>query len=154
MKSRFLFPNQFRWVGGVLTLLSLALGIAVQFFEYASPLLDFSGLISDSMAKEYFSFSNLNFTDELAYIGLIVGLLLLAFSKEKVEDEQISAVRLESLQWSLYFNYFILILCIIFVHGTSFLLVYTYNMFTILIFFFIRFRYMLYKQKRQREDDL
>jgi len=154
MKSRFLFPHRFRWAGAALTVLSLALGIAVQFFEFAFSFLDFSSLVSGKALKKWFDFSNMNFTDELACIGLIVGLLLLAFSKEKEEDEQISSVRLESLQWSLYFNYFILLLCIIFVHGTSFLLVYTYNMFTILIFFYIRFRYMLYKQKRQREDDL
>lgn len=81
--------------------------------------------------------------DELIAICLLVGLLLLAFSKEKVEDEWIQRVRLESLQWAILINAVLLMLFTIFMHGTPFLTVMTFNMFTPLLIFVGRFYYIL-----------
>ena len=88
--------------------------------------------------------SVLNFTDEIAAIGSIVGLLFIAFSKVKVEDEYVSKIRLESLQWAIYFNFVLLILATIFVHGMLYFQVIIFNMFTPLIFFIVRFYYILF----------
>lgn len=149
IKSRYLFPNKYKDVGWVLTIFSLALGIANVVFSY-----EFSFLDAFWINKiKFYQFSDENFTNELAIIGFVIGLLLLAFSKEKVEDEQISRVRLESLQWSVYLNYSILIFLIISIHGAVFFQITVYNMFTLLVFFLIRFHYVLYKQ-RKIEDEL
>ena len=40
---------------------------------------------------------------------VLVGLFLIAFSKEKIEDEQIVQFRLDSLRWAIYLNYAILL---------------------------------------------
>ena len=61
-----------------------------------------------------FTIQTNNFTDELGGILLIIGLLLIAFSKEKDEDERISRVRLESLLWATLVNSILLIFCILF----------------------------------------
>jgi len=52
---------------------------------------------------------------------VLVGLFLIAFSKEKIEDEQISQLRLDSLRWAIYLNYFILLLSLVFTNGIDFI---------------------------------
>jgi Ca2+/Na+ antiporter len=91
--------------------------------------------------------------DEITGILLIVGLIFLGFAKEKVEDEFISKIREESLVWSTYFNYFILILAIIFCYDMAFYWVMVFNMFTLLIFFIVRFNWVLFRSKNQIKDE-
>ena len=82
--------------------------------------------------------------DELICLSLLVGLLLLAFSREKIEDEWIQRVRLESFQWAILANSLLLMALIVFTHGTPFLTVMVYNMFTPLLIFVARFYYVLH----------
>ena len=93
--------------------------------------------------KSLFDSDSLNFTDEIASIGLIVSLLFIAFSKEKIEDEWISQLRLESLQFAVYLNYAVLSLQILLVHNTAFFDIMVYNMFSVLLLFILRFRIMI-----------
>jgi hypothetical protein len=149
MKSRFLFPNRYKRIGWALFIPGLILSIANFFFELKLGFLDASRL--DRI--KFYQYTDANLTNEVAWITVIIGAIFLAFSKEKVEDEQISKVRLESLQWSVYLNYGILILLIISIHGAAFLQFTYYNMFTLLIVFLIRFHYVLYKQNKLKEDE-
>ena len=149
MKTRFLFPHSYRMYGWLMLVPFLALGIAVLYLNFEFDFLDFN-LPHLPLYKDFFSNKPTvgNLTDEIAAIGLILSLLFIGFSKEKIEDEQIAQLRLDSLQWSVYFNYIILILAIIFIHGTNFLDAMVYNMFTLLIFFIIRFRLAVYRETR------
>jgi hypothetical protein len=76
---------------------------------------------------------------------IILSGLVVAFSKEKLEDELISSIRLKSLVWATYVNYGVLLLAFIFVYDLSFLWIMIFNMFTILVFFIIRFNWQLRK---------
>lgn len=82
--------------------------------------------------------------DEVICIALLTGLLLLAFSREKIEDEWIQRVRLESFQWAIMVNALLLLAFIVFAHGTPFLTVMVYNMFTPLLIFVARYYYVLH----------
>ncbi|MCO5936699.1 hypothetical protein NAF17_14240 [Mucilaginibacter sp. RB4R14] len=42
---------------------------------------------------------------DITALLLLFGLIFIAFSKEKIEDEHISFIRLESLQWVVYLSY-------------------------------------------------
>ena len=103
---------------------------------------------NDIFSKPPFEWSENNISDEIAAVLLIIGGILVSFSKTKDEDEYISKIRMESLIWATYVNYGVLILAIFFVFDLSFFSVLIYNMFTILFFFIIRFHYVLYKTKR------
>jgi len=145
MKKLPLLPHIYQRVGFLLFIPFLFLGIAYAGWDYEIPWLSYSKQvqqISDQI------FSNHNFTDELAAVGLIVSLLLISFSKEKIEDEAIQFFRLASLQWAVLVNYMILILCVILVYGSGFLSVILYNMFTILIIFIVRFRFVLFQHNK------
>ncbi|VAW16950.1 hypothetical protein MNBD_BACTEROID05-629 [hydrothermal vent metagenome] len=102
--------------------------------------------------KKFVGIVNNNILNEILGISMIVGSILVAFSKEKDEDEFISKIRLESLVWATYLNYAILFLAFIFVYDLSFLWVMIFNMFTILIFFIIRFNWQIRKFRKTAES--
>ena len=77
--------------------------------------------------------------------------MLIAFAKEKVEDEFISKLRLTSLLWAISINYILLLIGILTVYGLDFLNVLFYNMFTPLVIFIIRFNFLYYKYSRENE---
>ncbi|WP_457619064.1 hypothetical protein [Lutibacter sp.] len=108
--------------------------------------------------KDIFSLSPLkweknNVSDEIASILLIIGGILVSFSKTRDEDEYILKIRMESLIWATYVNYIILIFAVLFVFDYTFFNVMIWNMFTVLLFFMIRFHYVLYKSKKIIEDE-
>ena len=158
MKSRFLIAHKFKSLGWFLFISGLILGVVLMIYDYdypnwevnVFPLIGETGLLSSNPAFEW---NVNNIADELASVLLIIGGILVAFSKTKDEDEYISKIRTESLIWATYVNYAILILAILFVFDMSFFSVLIYNMFTILLFFMVRFHYLLYKSKKVFEDD-
>ncbi len=150
MEPRFLFPHRFKVIGWVIAVSSIILGLFVLIndlrFDFLSVKVPFNYFFADeflSSDDKGNEFSIFNFTDEIATIGSIVGLLLIAFSKVKYEDEYVSKLRLESLQWAVYVNFFLLVVSTILIHGMSYYIVIVYNMFTPLIIFIIRFYYSL-----------
>jgi hypothetical protein len=144
MKSKFLLPNRYKLIGWIITIPSLVLGIMHRFFDF---IFDFLTVNLNKSTEGLFDEKVLNFTDELAMTGLIVGLLFIAFSREREEDEYISRIRLESLQWAVLVNYVLLLAAIWFIHGLKFLDVMVYNMLTILILFNVRYHIILYRNR-------
>lgn len=142
MQAKWLFPHRYRLIGWVLFVPSLLIGIANWCGGFRFNWLDvqgtwFRGCWDGNCTN--------NLTDELAGLGVIAGLLLVAFSKEKVEDEMISRLRLESLQWGIYANYLILAVAMLTVYDIAFVDVMICNMFTVLLVFIGRFRWLLHR---------
>jgi len=152
MKSRFLFSHQYKPLGWFLFLIGLILGIVLMLNEYEFPNWEMNvfPLIgeNDIFSKPPFEWNSNNISDEISSILIIIGGVLVSFSKTKYEDEYISKIRMESLIWATYVNYGVLILAILFVFDLSFFSVLIYNMFTVLLFFMLRFHYILFKSKR------
>jgi len=154
MKTRYLFSHKFKKFGWILFGIGFILGVVLLLNEFELPDWEMSvfPLISDEKGmltkNARLLWSKNNIADELASILLIVGGILVGFSKAKEEDEYIAKIRMESLIWATYVNYAVLILTVLFVFDISFFNVLIYNMFTVLIFFIIRFHYVLYKTKK------
>jgi hypothetical protein len=79
---------------------------------------------------------------------VLIGLFLIAFSKEKVEDEQIGQLRLDSLRWAIYFYYLTLVLSIVFTNGIDYIDILRLNIWAPLLFFIIRFRWVIFRLNR------
>ncbi len=157
MKTNYLFPHQYKRIGWFLFIPGVLLGILFLIAQSDISILNFKVL---SIAEQrffgetvFFSIVENNVLDEITGLLLIIGALLIAFSKEKSEDEFISKIRLESLVWATYINYAILIFTIMFVYDMIFFWVLVFNLFTVLIFFIIRFNWALYKSKNQIRDE-
>ncbi|MBV5281392.1 MAG: hypothetical protein JZU53_03045 [Paludibacter sp.] len=152
MTKNYLFPARFQKFGWF-----LLVPFGLMFFLFAFgpdsikerwPMPVFA-LVDEVLFQKtsWFNFTSNCVFDEVAFIGLIVSLLLIAFSKEKDEDEFISQIRLNSLVWALLINYVILILAELFIYGMPFLNVLYFNLIMILVLFVIKFRIELYKLK-------
>jgi hypothetical protein len=141
MKSRFLFPNKWMIPGIALFIIGVAAhfinqssGNPVGAFHQIHPL--FLGIDTQILA------------DDVEYLSLVIGLLLVAFAKEKIEDEQIAQLRADSWQWAIYINYGIFVICTVFINGSDYLGVVAYNVLTPLVFFIIRFWWKIYQLNR------
>lgn len=145
MKPRFLLPHSLKRIGWLLFIPSLAFGVLVQHFEYE--IAGFDIMTGSSILVAEHPLRN-NLTNELAGVLVLISGFLVAFSKERVEDEWVSRIRLESLQWSVYLNYALLLVALIVIYDEEFFYVMIYNMFTILIFFIVRFNFVLYIKDR------
>lgn len=142
MKTRFLFPHKFRKVGLVLFLLGI--GLYALFYSFGDQIMEYE-IIQGNMGNVI----PINIiSHDVNLILFIAGLLLIGFTKEKIEDEQIAQLRLDSLQWAMYFNYALMLICVLVVNGMDFLAVMAYQIFTPLAFFIIRFRWTVYQSTR------
>jgi hypothetical protein len=142
MKNRFLFPHSYRRIGWLLFVPFLVFGLAVLNHDFQFDFLEISFGKSPSPGtfESILSVNTINLSDEIATLGMILSLLFIAFSKEKIEDERVAQIRLDSLHFAVYLNYAVLAIQVIFVHGTAFLDVMVYNMFSVLLLFIIRYR--------------
>ena len=160
MKTSFLFPNRYKKIGWFLLIPATVIGFIVLFFDFEFKFLDLKvlaiyaeGLGMFGSPPGFFHLVEDNFTNEIVGIVFLIGAIFAAFSKEKQEDEFISNTRMESLLWAIFINYAVLIFCILFFFNLIFLYVLILNLFTTLIFFLIRFNYILYKSKKSLTNE-
>ena len=152
MKVNYLLPNKYKNIGWVILVPSAIIGLITLILEYEPDFLNFNvpaifinELFGD---KHFFGFVSNNILNEILGVLIIISSLLVAFSKEKSEDEYISKIRLESLVWAVYINYAILLVSFLFIYDFSFLWVMIFNMFTVLLFFIIKFNWQISNLKK------
>ncbi len=142
MKNNMLCPYPLKKWGWIIAVPSIALGLAFLYLDFS-----FEWLTVPGPSGSIFDAANGNLTDELAFVGSIGGLSLVAFSAERFEDEYVAFQRLKSLQWAVYVNYGVLLVAVLTIYGGGFLDVLVYNVFTILIIFIARFQFVLYRSR-------
>jgi hypothetical protein len=81
-------------------------------------------------------------------VGFSISLLLIAFSKEDVEDEYIMKIRGDSLIWAVVFNYAIVIVGSLVVYGLDYLYFMMCCMFTIPFIYLVKFKLALCKLRK------
>ena len=145
MENSLLIPGKYKVVGWIIFILFACLGLATLYWDYSIP-----GLVLPLKESLFF---DANLTNELALAGVIIGLMIIVFAREKIEDEYISLMRLKCLQWSVLISFGILFILNFVFYGGSFYVVLIYNMFTIPLIFIAKFNYSLYRLRREREED-
>ncbi len=156
MKTNYLLPNKYKSIGWILFVIGIIAGTFIYMAGYESDALTIKvlSIYNDPFIfgeKGFFRLIENSVLDELIAITIIIGGLLVGFSKEKVEDEFIYKLRKDSLVWAIIFNYAVLILTIIFVYDFTFFDVLVFNMFTPLIFFIVRFNFLKRKSLSYEE---
>lgn len=158
METKLLFPSRYKKVGWFMLVPFFILGVMKLIYSDSFEF-DFLNFDSGNLVKGIFNkggetllnLNNNNFTDEIISTGLVLGLILTAFSKEKIEDEWTSKLRLDSLMWGVYINTILLLFSIVFLYGELFWQVMILNLFTTLIFFIIRFNFILWKENNSNK---
>jgi len=161
MKSRYLFPNQLRSLGWLLTIPGFALGYFALYHDYKIPGFNFQVLPS----QFYHHPVSQDLTKTLALSLIIVGLLLIAFSKEKKEDELTARMRQNALYWSVLISYMIYVAWLIVAVAIELLKLNSdplggladilgmsiYNLFTPLLIFIARYYYLRHSRNGEYE---
>jgi hypothetical protein len=141
MKSRFLFPHWCRYVGYILIIAHIPVMLLRKTLGFDTP----------GAPVDYSLFNSHHLFFMTTTLLMAIGLFLAAFSKEKIEDEQISQLRLDSLQWAIYVNYVLLIVSLIFSTDTEHILF--LNLLVPLVFFIIRFQWKIFQNNRLLRKD-
>ena len=150
MKANYLISNKFKIPGWILLISGLIIGVLIVLSEFESDLLttkvlaiyNDNAIFSGDKDAGFFKIIENSILDEIIALAIIIGGLLVGFSKEKVEDEFIFKLRKDSLVWAIIFNYIVLMFAIVFIYEFTFFDVLVYNMFTPLLFFIIRFNFL------------
>lgn len=150
MKPFFLLPHKFRIVGGALLLPAFVLLYASLAKDFSIPWLR----IMPSNQSETLNLNNYDMTDEAALSLCFLSLFMIAFSKEKKEDEYVQEVRLKALQVSVYVNYLVLLISTFCFYGLSYLYVLYGNLFTILLIFIMVYYYQLHLKPRLSNENI
>lgn len=158
MKTHFLFPRPFKKIGWLLFVPSLAIAVYLTLsgFNFDNHLnAKVFALFNDEIfgQPQIMTITENSISDEILLSLIIIGGLLVGFSKLKNEDEFIAKIRYESLVWAVYVNFAVMLFATIFVYGMYYFDVMIANMFTVLFFFIIRFHVMLYKLQIQNGDE-
>lgn len=157
MKNKLLLPYGFQKAGWAILIPTALLGILMmidgyngiptffypeEFVKVNTP--TYALLSSDTMTRSL---------NNIVLIGIVVGALFVSCSKEKIEDEMISSLRLSSLLVALYVNYLFLIVAALLVYDVAFLNIMVWNMFTMLLAFLTVFRYRLWRLRKEANDE-
>ena len=157
MQTNYLLPNKFKPLGWILFIGGIVSGLIVVFsgYDYEPIKIKVLSIFNDGFlgSNDYdlFKIIETGIASELASISIIIGGLIVGFTKEKVEDEFIYKLRKDSLVWAIIFNYIILLLTIIFIYNLTFFNILVFNMFTPLLFFIIRFNFLKLKSRSDEE---
>lgn len=155
MKKTFLLPHSFKKAGWAILVPSFIIGLLMfidgcnGFPGYLMKGVDPAGelyrvLDSDSMTAVL---------NNIAIVGICVGSLFVACSREPIEDELISQVRLNSLLIALYLNTAIIIVSALCFYGLDYLYVMIGNIFTMLLVFLVVYEVKMWRLKKSLRDE-
>lgn len=151
MNALKLFPNHFKKIGWMIFIPSLILGILsltniLTLPEISVPVFYNSGFPLSSEENGLFKKTEIAIFPNLFGILIIIGGILVGCSKEKIEDEYISSLRLKSVFWSLIVTYSIILLLFLTIFGSLFFTAMILIMFLPLVLYVFRFNYLLLKK--------
>lgn len=138
MKNVFLLPNRCKIWGKIIFILSALFGLYILFIEESYLVLNF-----DFMQA---------LKNNIAIIGSLVGLSLVAFSREPVEDEFVMSLRADALIKTLAVDCVLIVLCALFIYGGSYFYYLSFSQYIVLLLYIFIFRYNIYKHLGSNEE--
>jgi len=157
MKTIYLFPNKLKIPALVIFFLSTIL-IILQFFEIVLELninvfALFSDPFLDSENTGAFRWIKNDMYGELLDTLFFTSGIILAFSKEQIEDEMIALIRYKSLIYTVYLTFLSLIISEYLIYGMSFGLVIMFFYYAFILFLNIFYYTKLYIYKKQFSNE-
>lgn len=150
MKIRFyLMPNGLRSLGIIFSISGILLAVARYYFNYKPDFLNLKvfALYSFYIETKTFTLISNQMIEEIAGILLLIGLFLVAFTREKEESESLDALRLKAFLLTAYLNLIYLLCSILFFYGFGFVGALVVFMVGWLAIYLVAFRYLLYRSR-------
>lgn len=144
---KLFLPNKIRIYGWVILLFGLILGVIRFYFGIKPEFLNIKvfAVYSKYFETNYFKVIENHVSEELTALLILVGLFVISFTKEKIENESVSAIRYKSFILTFYINTQIIVLSFLFVYGFGFINILVINVFSPFIIYIILSRYFLSK---------
>lgn len=158
MSKSYLFSPVFRKIGYVLLAIALVYYLACWIWEPLSelvyfPMLSFTPGMWEDPEKAHFGIQVANAGwFEIIMTLMCVGCVFVAFSREKVEDEFIAHIRVQSLVWALMVNMILVLITTLFIYGESYLICMAVYPFSTFLFFIVKYNWSLYKFRKNNEE--
>ena len=146
----YLFSNKFKKVSGWIFYLLIPIGLFLMLAERIQDIFVvnvFSIFSYEWIGSERTGFGWIEngLGDEIFTLLIIISGLVNSFSKEKIEDELISRIRLESLSLSLFISFGLIIISTFLVYNLNYMYVLVFNLFLIIFLFNLLFKFRLFK---------
>ena len=127
----------------------LILGIARFRYSFKPDLLDMKmfAFSSSYLETKYMEIVKNNMSEEFTGFFIVAGLFLIAFSREKVENELKNRLRLKAFFIAAYLDLLFLLASLFFTFGFAFVFMLMANMVFSLLAYIIAFRYLLIKNR-------
>ncbi len=138
MKKIILLPNKCKIWGKIIFILSALFGLYILFIEESYFVLEFDYLQA--------------LKNNIAIIGSLVGLSLVAFSRERVEDEFVMSLRADALIKALAVDCVLIVLCALFIYGGEYFYYLSFSQYLVLLLYILIFRYNMYKHLGSNEE--
>ena len=138
MKNVFLLPKRCKIWGKIIFILSALFGLYILFIEESYFILEFDYLQA--------------LKNNIAIIGSLVGLSLVAFSREPVEDEFVMSLRADALIKALAVDCVLIVLCALFIYGGNYFYYLSFSQYIVLLLYIFIFRYNIYKHLGSNEE--
>jgi hypothetical protein len=152
--SSILLPRGFRPVGIVFVVAGVVL-LVIRFYYGIKPEifnLKVFAVFSSYLESKYFELVKNQMIEEFGGILLLSGLFMIAFSREREEQEWMNGIRLRSFFITVYINTVFLILAILLTFGFGFVYMIILNLVLWLLIYIVTFRLLLFF-KREKEGD-
>lgn len=141
MKKIFLLPHSFKKVGWAILIPTFIIGL-MMFVDGCN------GFPASGLYRVLTSNVMIGLLNNIAIIGISVGSLFVVCSREPIEDELITQVRLNSLLVALYLNTAFVVVSALCFYELDYLYVMIGNIFTVLLVFLVVYEVKLWRLKK------
>jgi len=152
--NRYLLPTYFKIIGWIISVPSALASLIYLFFSnqtWGDQLVH--RFFANLFGEESRSVDISSIIITISLVLLMIGLLFIAFSKEKIEDEYIIKLRGDSLIWAVIANAILMIILSATIFGIWFVYIAFFNLYTVLILFIIKFNLALSYLKKQSGNE-
>ena len=145
--SSLLLPGGLKPAGYVFLLLGIVLAVIRFYYAIKPEFFNWQvfAFYSSYLESKWMHMIRNQMLEEIAGFLILSGSFLLAFTREKIENEHINMLRLKAFIISAYINTFMLLLAIFFIFGFGFIYFLIFNMGSGLLIYLVAFRIMLAK---------
>lgn len=145
-RTKFLLPAKFRFVGSIFFIAGIITGVFRFYLGIKPKILDARvfAVYSEYLDEKYMKLVNNNLGEEITLLLVLSGLFLIAFAKEKSEDEMVRYIRYQSLIISFYLSFTFLLAATFFTYGFAFLYMLILFSAIPMVSYIVIFRFHLY----------
>jgi hypothetical protein len=146
-------PRSFRFVGIFFFITGVLLGVSRFYYGFKPGLFNLKVLAfySSYLQNKYMEIVRNNMSEEFTGFFLIAGLFLIAFSREKDENEKMNMLRLKAFYIAAYVNFMFLLFSLFFTYGFAFIYMLMINMGISLLAYIIALRILIRKTRSMSE---